>query len=61
MLGEGEREVLSCSRFCSGPKDGMLHLLSVPPNQFGHVWLQCKTSKTTVYFHCMKTISNALP
>lgn len=36
-IGEGEREVLSHSNFCSRIKDGIRNLISVPPNQFGFV------------------------
>ena len=35
-IGQGKREMLSCSKFCSHSKDGILNLPSVPPNQLGH-------------------------
>lgn len=41
--GQGEWEVLSGSNIWCDIKDKILNLASVPLNQFGVVWLQCKT------------------
>lgn len=62
-IGRGEREVLSCSNILCDFKDKILNLVSVPRNQFGVVWLQCKTipPRQQCIFATLQTFSNFLP
>lgn len=61
-IGQGKREMLSCSKFCSYSKDGILNLPSVPPNQLGHfVFSVQDLQDNSVFSLHKKKMSNFLP